>query len=555
MKLRRSALVLFLFFSLVPLCLFGVFSIYEMNRKIADMTECNLEAVSENQVANIQKFADDRKNDMEMLANYDLVQDAIRYSLGESEVIVNRKYLDNLLREQKKYGTFVASVSVLNKNFQVVGSSENYDLSETSQLRDVNQKFHTGEFIIGNVYERETDDGLKRIVPAYIGVYSGGSLIGYISEELDTTYFDELRLNMDSLTAGTFYLLDGENAIITAGTTVQKESLREFVTKNDERNDFHEKWCAIDHEENPTGKIYYTYNHEKYITYYSNVENTEWTIRMTENLTAQQKEMKSYSLLFILVLCVFSFAVVVVQMYLTKKISQPIQAALDVFAEIQATQNYSLRMPMNSQDEMGKLSAGINALLAYIEDENIQEKMTQRKLKKQAESDPLTGVKNKKAMEKYVMDKVHAAAETGTQIMLGFLDIDDFRSFNTNYGHREGDAVIRYVARMLGEHISGEVGRIGGDEFLFCYTGETDACKVKADADMLFRALAEDYIGIENGKHIPITCSLGIVIAGGSNLDYTELVHQADKAMYQAKDAGKNTVVVADYSGGRMTTR
>ena len=52
---------------------------------------------------------------------------------------------------------------------------------------------------MGNVYERVTDNGNKKLVPAYIGIYKNDELIGYIAEELDTAYFDELRLSMDSL--------------------------------------------------------------------------------------------------------------------------------------------------------------------------------------------------------------------------------------------------------------------------------------------------------------------------------------------------------------------
>ena len=86
-----------------------------------------------------------------------------------------------------------------------------------------NERFHTGGFIMGDVYERNIDDESKRLIPAYVGVYDEERLLGYIAEELDTAYFDELRLNMDSLAAGTFYLLDGNGMIITAGDTKQKK--------------------------------------------------------------------------------------------------------------------------------------------------------------------------------------------------------------------------------------------------------------------------------------------------------------------------------------------
>ena len=544
MNIRKSALGFVMFFSLMPLCIFGVVSIYEMNRKIDSMTECNLRAVSENQITNIQKFAANRNSEMEKVASYDLTKEAIKYSLGESDETVDERYLDNLLEEQKKYGTFVASISVLDKNFSVVGSSEKYTTSETSQLKNADTKFHAGTFIMGDVYERQTDDGLKRVVPAYIGVYEKSELIGYISEELDTTYFDKLRLNMDSLSSGTFYLLDGNNSIITAGKATQKKSLTEFVTKSADRSDFQKKWNAIDRETNPRGEIYYKYNGEQYITYYSNVENSNWTVRVTENLTAQKKDMMSYKLLWVILFVFFAVGTVIVQILTTRKFLQPIESAMDVFAKIKETQDYSLRIPVKSKDEMGQLSQSINELLAYTEKEKIYEKMEQDKLKQQAESDPLTGVKNKKAIEQYVEETVAYSDENKTPVAIGFLDIDDFRNFNTNYGHQVGDDVICYVAKTLQENISGEVGRIGGDEFVFCYAGAIGDEKMKADAARILKLLQENYINPESKEQIPITGSLGIVMAKEGGMDYTDLVRIADKAMYEAKNAGKNSYVV-----------
>lgn len=544
MNIRKSALGFVMFFSLMPLCIFGVVSIYEMNRKIDSMTECNLRAVSENQITNIQKFAANRNSEMEKVASYDLTKEAIKYSLGESDETVDERYLDNLLEEQKKYGTFVASISVLDKNFSVVGSSEKYTTSETSQLKNADTKFHAGTFIMGDVYERQTDDGLKRVVPAYIGVYEKSELIGYISEELDTTYFDELRLNMDSLSSGTFYLLDGNNSIITAGKTTQKNSLTEFVTKSADRSDFQKKWNAIDREANPRGEIYYKYNGEQYITYYSNVENSNWTVRVTENLTAQKKDMMSYKLLWVILFVFFAVGTVIVQILTTRKFLQPIESAMDVFAKIKETQDYSLRIPVKSKDEMGQLSQSINELLAYTEKEKMYEKMEQDKLKQQAESDPLTGVKNKKAIEQYVEETVAYSDENKTPVAIGFLDIDDFRNFNTNYGHQVGDDVICYVAKTLQENISGEVGRIGGDEFVFCYAGAIGDEKMKADAARILKLLQENYINPESKEQISITGSLGIVMAKEGGMDYTDLVRIADKAMYEAKNAGKNSYVV-----------
>ena len=101
MNIRKSALGFVMFFSLMPLCIFGVVSIYEMNRKIDSMTECNLRAVSENQITNIQKFAANRNSEMEKVASYDLTKEAIKYSLGESDETVDERYRITFWKNRK----------------------------------------------------------------------------------------------------------------------------------------------------------------------------------------------------------------------------------------------------------------------------------------------------------------------------------------------------------------------------------------------------------------------------------------------------------------------
>ena len=108
MKLKHSILGLLLLFTLVPLGIFGIFSIYETNRKIDELTEQNVQAISENQVMNIKNFTQDRNNEMDIIANYQLTQDAILYSLGEKESPLARNYVDNLLKERKKYYVLIS---------------------------------------------------------------------------------------------------------------------------------------------------------------------------------------------------------------------------------------------------------------------------------------------------------------------------------------------------------------------------------------------------------------------------------------------------------------
>lgn len=544
MKLKHSILGLLLLFTLVPLGIFGIFSIYETNRKIDELTEQNVRAISENQVMNIKNFTQDRNNEMDMIASYQLTQNAILYSLRENESPLARNYVDNLLKERKKYSIFVASISVVNRNFHVVSSSEEYEPGTVSAMKDVDPKYQTGEFIIGDVYERMTDDGRKNVVPAYTGVYYNNELIGYVMEELDTAYFDDLRLNMDTLADGTFYLLDGNGAIITAGDTKNKRSLKTFVSKSSDRNDFQKKWDAIDHEKNPSGYVRYRYHRQDYITYYSDVENTGWGIRVTENLSAQKQTGRTYGVLIALGLSALIIGVFCTQYFMTKKIFAPITHILQVFAQIRESEDYSLRVHIQEKHETGELAAGINELLDYVEQADRKEKERQQKLLQMAENDPLTGIKNKKAIEKEMLSMVQRAVESHEQITFGFVDIDDFRDYNTNYGHQEGDAVIQFVAQTLKENIHGAVGRIGGDEFAFCYAGELEPERIRHNADKILEILRTQHVNEQTGEVLPVPCSIGIVMSQGDTLDYTQLIRRADLAMYQAKENGKNTFVL-----------
>lgn len=544
MKLKHSILGLLLLFTLIPLGIFGIFSIYETNRKIDELTEQNVRAISENQVMNIKNFTQDRNNEMDMIASYQLTQNAILYSLRENESPLARNYVDNLLKERKKYSIFVASISVVNRNFHVVSSSEEYEPGTVSAMKDVDPKYQTGEFIIGDVYERITDDGRNNVVPAYTGVYYNNELIGYVMEELDTAYFDDLRLNMDTLADGTFYLLDGNGAIITAGDTKNKRSLKTFVSKSSDRNDFQKKWDAIDHAKNPSGYVRYRYHRQDYITYYSDVENTCWGIRVTENLSAQKQTGRTYGMLITLGLSALIIGVCCTQYFMTKKIFAPITHILQVFAQIRESEDYSLRVHIQEKHETGELAAGINELLDYVEQADRKEKERQQKLLQMAENDPLTGIKNKKAIEKEMLSMVQRAVESHEQITFGFVDIDDFRDYNTNYGHQEGDAVIQFVAQTLKENIHGAVGRIGGDEFAFCYAGELEPERIRHNADKILEILRTQHVNEQTGEVLPVPCSIGIVMSQGDTLDYTQLIRKADLAMYQAKENGKNTFVL-----------
>lgn len=155
-------------------------------------------------------------------------------------------------------------------------------------------------------------------------------------------------------------------------------------------------------------------------------------------------------------------------------------------------------------------------------------------LLKKTNSDPMTGILNKKAIEIAVDDMIKKQGEG----FLFMIDIDNFKLVNDTYGHGVGDSLLIQVAEML-RNIFREhdpVARVGGDEFI-AYMSDTrnpDIAMLKVN--MFFSKLEE----ISKGNEYEITVSIGIATCPSDGSSFRELYEKADQAMYRAKKAGKH---------------
>lgn len=162
-------------------------------------------------------------------------------------------------------------------------------------------------------------------------------------------------------------------------------------------------------------------------------------------------------------------------------------------------------------------------------------------LEYKATRDPLTGVYNKEVTIKKI-DKF-ITGNKSSRHMLMFIDFDDFKKVNDNFGHLLGDKVLTYViGRIKDVFDEGEIiGRIGGDEFVV-FSAASDINEVLKKADTLVKALDTSYK--DNGQSIPISGSIGIAIYPEDGLHYEQLMGCADKALYRVKNQGKNNYML-----------
>ena len=167
--------------------------------------------------------------------------------------------------------------------------------------------------------------------------------------------------------------------------------------------------------------------------------------------------------------------------------------------------------------------------------------------------DELTGVYNRRYLEKKLRKEWQTCYEEGKLISCCLIDIDLFKDFNDTYGHLRGDVILKKVSAELTKSIERAddfLARYGGEEFIIILPGRNKVeCTIFAEN---IRKKIEELKILHNVSHVSLylTLSIGVsTIIPRAEMHYNELINKADIALYQAKDEGRNRVVV--YEEGR----
>lgn len=163
-----------------------------------------------------------------------------------------------------------------------------------------------------------------------------------------------------------------------------------------------------------------------------------------------------------------------------------------------------------------------------------------------SETDPLTGLPNRRALRRHLAEEFDRSLRYGTPVSLLVIDIDGLKQLNDTDGHAAGDRVIRSVADAISRGLrhSDFGARWGGDEFAIV-APNTSLGAVRSSAERLVERVAKESAA---GGHRPATVSVGIATFDPLENKYADLdalVRAADDALYHAKESGRNRVAAA----------
>ncbi len=294
-------------------------------------------------------------------------------------------------------------------------------------------------------------------------------------------------------------------------------------------------------------------------------------IRTTFNLAHMHYLMNKFMILSVLVIgAILTLAYLLISQLFNKWIMSRIFRIIAAL-ERSAEGDYRDTLNINRMDELGLIAQHVNSMNARLSarDEELKEarlqlenrvkertadlrleiearKKAEEQLIKQAETDPLTGVLNRRAFAAKAQKEIERARRYKRPISAILLDLDHFKQVNDKFGHLCGDKVLVELAEIISPCLRtiDSLSRHGGEEFLILLP-ETDDLEAVQIAERLRKRIEDHEVKYE-AERFKVTSSFGVASWDAEENDINATIHRADQALYLAKHKGRNQVISYD---------
>ncbi|WP_203299111.1 sensor domain-containing diguanylate cyclase [Marinobacter sediminum] len=178
-----------------------------------------------------------------------------------------------------------------------------------------------------------------------------------------------------------------------------------------------------------------------------------------------------------------------------------------------------------------------------------ERKKLESELAEMATRDPLTGLFNRRELSRLLEEELERAKRYQRSMAILWIDFDHFKDVNDTHGHAAGDSVLKSVSKLFLDSVRSVdwVGRFGGEEFVIVLP-EMDANEAHETAERIRDLVSSVPQPLGDGRSVRLTISVGVAVYPNHGLTAPQLRAAADRAMYRAKDRGRNCVSMAHLS-------
>ncbi len=257
----------------------------------------------------------------------------------------------------------------------------------------------------------------------------------------------------------------------------------------------------------------------------------------------------AYQIGILLLVGLFSFTLIAALLTkLQKSITLPLLSLTEAMHKVSKDGDFSARATLVSQDEIGELASVFNQMLDELSkrENSLHQELKERRrieerLSEIAHFDSVSNLPNRYSFNSQIDRALINFKYDLEKFALMFLDLDNFKYVNDTFGHHAGDLLLARVAERLRGSLRQEdyIARLGGDEFAIIMYDFIGISQISSVSGKILAALQQPFF--LEGHEAFIGASIGITICPDNGEDRETLQRQADSAMYQAKNLGKNT--------------
>lgn len=275
------------------------------------------------------------------------------------------------------------------------------------------------------------------------------------------------------------------------------------------------------------------------------------TVFIRSDLTDFKEKIIQYTYIVVVVFFLSLLLALIISPPLQRLISGPILQLARLAEDVSKNKNYSIRLEVERDDEIGTLIDGFNTMLGVIEDRERQLKdhtdrlehlvhIRSEQLHKRAYFDSLTELPNRNMLFDRLSQEISRSKREQLSFALMFLDLDRFKTINDSLGHDVGDELLGAVAKRLLKKVRKEdmIARLGGDEFVVLLTNITKPEDINAIAEIIKSVFSSPFELSKSGATLHVSSSMGISIYPQDGDDVESLMKNADASMYAAKKEG-----------------
>ena len=533
--IRNRILVFTLIVTLIPLLGLGWLFYTQTKKLLQDKVELELQNVSHLAQREAELWFKESAFNVRVFSNSFVISENLEHFIASTQ----SGYSHNSLEITTTVGIIGEYLMLVQSQFQeyqrlLLLDSTGKIISQSTQSQDNfklpddwQKQITQSKMIIGETDSESLSNKATFIIAT--PVFSGKQkLIGLLAAESNITGLETLMQTV-ALSESMQLSLLGKNGSIHSSTILGYRPGTPSHLGNSSQAKLYD---------NPMQPATYINSHgDKVVGIFSPLPRLSWGIVMEKNYGQAFAEVLNLKTITLTIIAILLSIVAIAAFLLSYSILSPLKILINGAIRV-ANGDLNVKLPIKQRDELGVTISVFNDMVIRLQ-------KTHEQLEKLATVDSLTGLFNRKYLMESLALQTKRFTRNQTPFSILMADLDHFKKVNDRYGHLAGDAVLVKIAEVFNDTLRSidTAGRYGGEEFLIILenTGEQEAWQT---AERIRQAVEKSSVEMD-GEIIKVTISIGIATSTNTiKMNNGQLIRLADKALYEAKQNGRNRAVL-----------